>query len=31
MTRPICAYPAMARYAGKGDTSDAANFRCAER
>jgi feruloyl esterase len=29
MTRPICAYPAVAQYKGAGDASDAANFVCA--
>jgi len=29
MTRPLCAYPKVARYSGSGDTSDAANFMCA--
>ncbi len=28
MTRPLCAYPQVARYKGTGDTSDAANFAC---
>jgi len=28
-TRPICAYPAQARYAGRGSIEDAANFVCA--
>jgi hypothetical protein len=28
MTRPLCAYPAVAEYKGSGDTSDAANFVC---
>ena len=28
MTRPVCAYPAFPRYAGKGDTNDAQNFVC---
>ena len=28
-TRPLCAYPAEARYKGTGDTKDAANFICA--
>jgi len=28
-TRPLCAYPQAARYKGKGDTNDAANFECA--
>ena len=27
-TRPLCAYPATARYVGSGSTDDAANFRC---
>lgn len=27
-TRPLCAYPKTARYAGSGDINDAANFRC---
>lgn len=27
-TRPICAYPAMAAYKGKGDIDDAASFTC---
>jgi feruloyl esterase len=27
-TRPLCAYPAIARYVGTGSTDDAANFRC---
>jgi feruloyl esterase len=27
-TRPICAYPAVARYAGLGDSDDAAYFTC---
>ena len=27
-TRPICAYPAQARYAGHGKLEDAANFVC---
>lgn len=29
MTRPICAYPGVARYTGSGSTGDAANFSCA--
>ena len=29
MTRPLCAYPMMAKYKGSGDTNDAANFACA--
>jgi len=29
MTRPLCAYPRVAKYSGSGDTSDAANFTCA--
>lgn len=28
-TRPVCAYPKVAKYKGAGDTSDAANFVCA--
>ena len=28
MTRPLCAYPKVARWTGKGSTNDAANFRC---
>lgn len=27
-TRPICAYPLIARYTGSGSVDDAANFRC---
>ena len=27
-TRPICAYPAQARYKGTGSLDDAANFGC---
>jgi pimeloyl-ACP methyl ester carboxylesterase len=27
-TRPLCSYPAVARYEGSGSTDDAANFRC---
>ena len=27
-TRPLCAYPASARYTGTGSTDDAKNFRC---
>jgi feruloyl esterase len=27
-TRPLCAYPKVAQYTGKGDTNDAANFIC---
>jgi feruloyl esterase len=27
-TRPLCAYPATARYGGSGSTDDAANFTC---
>ena len=30
MTRPICAYPLVAKYKGSGDTNDAANFTCAQ-
>jgi hypothetical protein len=28
-TRPICAYPNVARYVGSGSIDDAANFVCA--
>ena len=28
-TRPLCAYPAIARYKGSGSIDDAANFSCA--
>jgi feruloyl esterase len=28
MTRPLCAYPQVARYKGTGSTNDAANFSC---
>lgn len=28
MTRPLCAYPQIAKYKGNGDTNDAANFVC---
>lgn len=28
MTRPVCAYPEVARYDGKGDASSAASFTC---
>jgi hypothetical protein len=28
MTRPLCAYPLVAKYNGKGDTNDAASFVC---
>src|SRR5687767_11629524 len=27
-TRPLCAYPQVARYSGKGSTDEAANFSC---
>ena len=27
-TRPVCAYPLVAKYNGTGDTADAANFSC---
>ncbi len=30
MTRPLCAYPQVAKYKGTGDTNDAANFVCAK-
>jgi len=29
MTRPLCAYPQVARYSGTGDVNDAKNFACA--
>jgi hypothetical protein len=29
LTRPLCAYPQVAKYKGSGDTNDAANFVCA--
>jgi len=29
MTRPLCAYPSVAKYSGTGDPNDAANFACA--
>jgi feruloyl esterase len=29
-TRPLCAYPKVARYNGPGSIDDAANFRCVE-
>ena len=29
MTRPLCAYPKVAKYNGSGDTNDAASFTCA--
>lgn len=28
LTRPLCPYPAVAKYKGTGDTNDAANFTC---
>jgi feruloyl esterase len=28
-TRPLCAYPKVAKYKGSGSTDDAANFECA--
>ena len=27
-TRPLCPYPQVARYTGRGSMDDAANFRC---
>jgi feruloyl esterase len=27
-TRPLCAYPATARYIGSGSTDEAKNYRC---
>ncbi|MFD8000679.1 tannase/feruloyl esterase family alpha/beta hydrolase [Streptomyces mirabilis] len=29
LTRTLCAYPLVARYTGRGDTTDARNYRCA--
>jgi len=29
-TRPLCAYPAVAKYAGAGDVNDATNYACSE-
>jgi feruloyl esterase len=29
-TRPLCPYPKVARYSGKGSIDDASNFRCVE-
>lgn len=31
MSRPVCAYPAVARYRGSGDIADAASFVCERR
>jgi feruloyl esterase len=31
MTRPLCPYPAIAKYKGAGDTNDAANFACGKQ
>jgi feruloyl esterase len=28
LTRPLCPYPAVAQYSGRGDVKDAANFSC---
>jgi feruloyl esterase len=28
LTRPLCAYPSVARYKGQGDTNAAENFEC---
>ena len=30
MQRPLCPYPTVATYTGKGDTNDATNFSCAQ-
>jgi feruloyl esterase len=27
-SRPVCAYPLVAKYRGRGSTDDAANFEC---
>jgi len=29
LTRPLCAFPTVARYKGSGDVNDAASFTCA--
>jgi feruloyl esterase len=29
LSRPVCAYPALPRYKGTGDTNAAASFECA--
>jgi feruloyl esterase len=29
MTRPLCPFPAVAKYRGSGEVTDAANFSCA--
>ena len=29
LTRPLCPYPQTARYLGRGNSNDAANFECA--
>ena len=31
LTRPLCPYPAVARYTGRGSTNDAENFACVAR
>ncbi len=31
MTRPLCPYPAAAKYKGTGDSNDAANFACVKK
>jgi len=31
LTRPLCAYPRVARYKGEGDPTDAASFICGEK
>ena len=30
MTRPLCPYPAVAKYKGTGDTNHAGNFTCSK-
>ena len=30
MTRPLCPFPALPRYAGSGDPTDAASFACVD-
>ncbi len=31
LSRPLCPYPQLPRYTGRGDTNDARNFTCAIR
>ena len=30
-TRPLCAYPLVAKWKGRGSTDDAANFECVKK